>query len=1341
MDTTVIQRVLQALDLVYNADTPAGQRRQAEEFCQQLRNDASASAYGVHLATAANGYPPTTRHFGLQLIEHSLANRKQQEAEALRQPLWELLWQSMQEPAYIREKLVAIVVMLVIRLWPSTEWADLSQQLMQMYGASAAHRETVLRIWQTLGEEMFVYDRDAMATVRKHDLTNGIVGALLPRPVVAQLYPGGYRLATDTDSDATRGPRKKATAIPVEAGNEDGWLYRWSQHAIELAAAYDESSEPLLLSLIATISTFMDWIPIKALVATGMAGQLAQLLLAPSDQVRIQAAAALETISRRNSGTGDERDLILVQFAQDQQAAVLRLLMQCYAATLDESSWADGEAALTAAKTVSSAVSNLVTMHWARKKIEANALSAPQPLLELLLKISQDTRYTVSTLALNSWAAIIKHDALSKTPEIASTFSVLTEYTTKALFDVCRLTQLLSAAGSQAVDASCGISEDEAEQFESVGELRAFLSNDVRSRLLAIIRGMCVLDPSGFVGWIMPSLAPVFGQPSTPAAVAEAALMIVDSILSTLDDFEQRALADGDAAQLEHVQSARQPCYQLGNQVVGFATTDVALLTRQLQTLPSFAFLLRPALMGSEDARTLLLAVLHKCIGHLKFAPTTTGAALRDLRQVARRATSALVKLALAIPDSLMHIYADLSQMVANRLADPAVAITVKSYLSEFQLTLVAGASCTLAQRRELAQPVVQPIVATLHEFMPAFQTPQDFAAFLGLPFLDQAYATQAASDDVRAGLAAARERRNRLSHTLSTLQICLLRTLGAASGDLRLAGVWGDYIADLAPALLLIVRSLHALWNPAHWQTMQWQSAQAAGNLFGILEMSHAERLMITGGASGEPLQAEQALSDPLSVESRAVHHALATFRDHAYRSLGRLLGLREMFDEARLPGLASNFTGCLFADVGSLEPRHWRFLLAEVVRPALETVGNWPGMSAADVEKDGVDTLARFLPAWLPPLFDFCSHRLQDEWQAVVAEDSRQESVEEDMVREKLLRDWTRAWSHVLVELLGSLSLWIPEASRIHHDMMHAARISAHPSPSSLGGSVSSEPGSTVGRSWALGAFVLRSPAQMLAGVLTASLRMLRFAKDTQSVDRVLGAVAEIAPAFVLLALAPRHLPPSPAHASTASAYLSRIAAGSLTGDTTCTVSHALDAWLTTDLAATLVGVLRDPFQIDSQDAALVVLGDLLYYAASFSRHMQPSWTPRDSSGANELGDPGRVLWTAVLRAAAAATGVLLADLEIAAEQVVEEADSRRRKALLRVAMLPALAVEKSQMFGGGSNNSKLDKAKKTIHGKRAGGVGVPDEWTNRSQGARGDLLGDGDGDEHFDLAALIP
>ncbi|KAJ2580455.1 karyopherin, partial [Coemansia sp. RSA 1836] len=843
-----------------------------------------------------------------------------------------------------------------------------------------------------------------------------------------------------------------------------------------------------------------------------------------------------------------------------QHSDALRAIAQAYATTLPgavDGCWDDSSEALVVARTLAAICANLVNLHWARKKLETSVLSQPEPLVELLVAIGRDARYTVAAPVLGCWGSgILKHAAVARVPQVAAAFGALAEYATQALFGVCRASHVLQQS-SQSADAA-GIDADEAAEFESVTDLRSFLACEVRGRLLGIVRGMCQTDPAGFVGWILPSLAPVLSssssQSAAAASVVEAAFMIVDTVLAALDEFEQHALEESDAARMAQVQQARAPCFELGRLVVqytcapgedGRSSSDGSLATRQLATLPSFAFLLRPAAVvdPNPEARDLLMAVLQKCASCLhSHGPSSSS---DQMLVVARRATAALVRIASAIPDSLMLVYTDLSQLVHERIADPAISSSVKSYLREFQLALIAGATtCSLPERKLLAQPVVQPMVQTLKSLSPSLESPTAFIEFLGLPQLDQAHATNSTLDNSSGE--EVRARRSQLSATLSMLYICLNRTLGNSDASGGLAAVWSDYVDDLAQPILLLIRCIHALWNPAHWQHLPWQSTQAHDRLFGIA----------TDGITSEPTTIEdnaanKAAGITATREARDVANSLAVLRGHAYRCLGKLVHLPELFgtrgggDSCQV--MASNFTGCLFADAQTLTARHWRLLLVEVMRPVLRTVGNWPGQEQVPtgslLSSRGVDSVAAFVPVWLGPLFAFCSERLGAEWQDLAQRNSSNNNglqqqqqqqvssasgVEAEITRDAVLRDWTRAWSQLLAELLSSIVFWIPDAVQIEHDLMSSARVTIDASSSSKSQGACNS---------ALGAWLLHTP-DMFAATLTACLSALRFS-DTQAVNRVASLIASLAPALALIAVMPMYEPPSPAHASTASAY----------------------------------------------------------------------------------------------------------------------------------------------------------------------------------------------------------
>ncbi|KAJ2550138.1 karyopherin [Coemansia sp. RSA 1878] len=1088
----------------------------------------------------------------------------------------------------------------------------------------------------------------------------------------------------------------------------------------------------MLLLLVNTITTYLEWMPIKAVVATDLVPRLAALLSVRSDQVRQQVATALEIISRRIGQAGDERDAILLQFVELNDGAALSAIAHAYATTLSaqvDEHWDDASDALKFACSLAQICANLASLHWARKNAQ-NPMSHPERFIELLMAMSRDPRYSVSVLVLGSWTTIVRHSSLSRLPQVTAVFSALTEYTTEAIFQVCRAAQAL-AVKSQTDGI---VDETDMDQFDSAAEFRVFLTSEVRRRLVNIVRDMCNIDPAGFVGWILPLLLPVFSpENSSNASVIEAAFMIVDAVLTTLDDAEQRALSEGDEDIAAQVRQARAPCYQLGHRVVEFSANDSHMVVRQLQTLPSFAFLLRPAAMDSDEARALLMAILQKCAATLKHP--LDGPNVRDLRLVARRSTAALVRLAIAIPDSLMMIYADLSQLVQSHIADPDVTRTVKGHLSEFQLALIAGASRTLAERKQLAQPVVQPIIDALHELMPALQSPTEFITLLGLPALDQAYAQGSISPDIRAVLEAARSNRAQLGQVLTTLYVCLNRTIGDRNSTLNLVSLWNDCIGDLVPPILLLIRCLHAMWNPAHYQHLSWQSQQAHG-LFGVLDMTEGERQSIIGGEAEADHTSSTTGSQQqqLAAETHAIQHTLGSLLSSAYKCLGRLSCVPDMF--TKVPDLADNFAACLFADAEVMAARHWRHLLSDVAMPMLQNVGNWPGMDASTHLDQSRDTIGRFAASWLSPLFAFCTNKLDAEWHTLVTRgmtpsnqasglQSAEVSVTDEMVHEQIVRDWTRAWSQLVVELLVSVARWFPDAAQIENELASASRVTV-----SLTGHGNA----------ALGAFILSS-ADALAGTLTTALTVLKY-KDAVSVQRVLQQLSDLAPSLVLISLLPMYSPPTPTHASISNAYTSRIQGSLSAAEDACS---SVFTWLATDLTSALVDVLRDPFLISQQTMALAVLADLLFYSSSIASDRVPQhWSFRNSSGNIDqramdnsdkivpVGDPGLVFRTAVQRTMAHALQTANISAEDVANTIIQltTTSAKRSRALLRESLHTMLAVEKSQLFSETKATSKSVDSQLTRN--------APASWTNKHAGNSTSVL---DNDADFDLGSIMP
>ncbi|PIA13029.1 hypothetical protein COEREDRAFT_83750 [Coemansia reversa NRRL 1564] len=1303
MDKGVLERVEQALEIVYSSNTPAEDRKAAEAFCEQLKREERASDYGHYLAIKANGYAAEVRHFGVQLIEETLqkrwtmggggrGNKKKatgiakltaEESYKIRDQIWELLVSGgTNEAAFVREKVVAVMVMVIIRLWPSAEWTNFSAQLQQL--SASGEWDTVQRVWQRLGEEIFVYERDAAAQVRKHELTNGLVGALLPLQVVNELYPNGMRLSTAT-TPAEGGGKKKAGLIMVEAGNEDGWMQRWLQEAEALTAS-DDSGERLL-QVTRTLAAYVDWLPLRAMAALGLVPRVAKLLHAHSTAVRQQAGEILERIAQRSVGSG-EVDAVLQQFSEHHNGGALTAIAQAYGITIGrhaEAVWDDMDDALDVARTLAQTCARLATQHWSRSAATVGTDSQAS-LVEVLVALARDNRHSVAAPALAAWATIARNAVLRVTPAVSEALSSVAEQTTAALVATSRTAQRLSAG---ATPESAGFDAAEAEQLSS-SEARVLLG-EARTRQLGVLRALGEADPAGFVAWLAPALHEALSQ--SDAAAVDAALAATAAVLGSLDEAEQRALRDGDSATAEQLGNARVTCYALGRRVAEFeGGAETAM--RQLQTLPALAFLLRPAAVESQiEARELLVALVRRCV-----------VAVRSPGLLARRATAALVRVAVAVPDSLMLAYSDVAQLVQELLDDASVPGAAKGALREFQLAVVAGAEgCSLARRAELALPLLHPLVDALHAAAPSLESPSAFVTLLWRP----SGRADAAAD------AHARGQRDEMARALATLLVCLSRTLG--DGATHLAPLWGELANELVPQLQQLIRCLHALWNPAHWSGLP-HDAQTV--LSSMLEMSDAEHHVIAGVTDEQP--PVPVSRDPLFAEAHAVCHLLAILREHAYSCLGRL---------ARLPS-APIEPAVVLADLEYMAPRHWRGLLTNVATPVLTSLGNWPGVSATDFASATAE-------AWLVPLAVVCMRRLDGEWQSLEQTTSfsagnSQLAATEEIIHERSVRMWTRAWSRFVCELLEGCI--ISDAARLESELT-----SGKVRTLSIAVGAVSVSGNKVQGNSVLGEYLLGS--DLIIDVLGAGLGIIRY-PDTSAACLMLLRLAELAPSLTIVALLPLHCPPTPALASIVNGLLERIKCARLVSDGACS---RLFGWLTNELVPALLRLLTSPSLVDCQDLTLGVLADVFYASAIFSR-ISTHWSRRYSSGDADnntqqiVGDPGHVFRQMSLNAMTPAlhsVEISADDVEHAFESVTTVSESRRRRALVKMALMPLLAVEQARQFDNPKDH--LPQKNRGDFEESAITRAAPADWTNKlAAGATASIL---DNDSEFDLATLMP
>ncbi|KAJ3176330.1 hypothetical protein HDU87_005372 [Geranomyces variabilis] len=73
MDSLKLEQLVQALDTIYDSTASAEQRRLANSLCESVKESNEAPLWGHYLASKRNAKPDYVRHFGLSLIESSIA--------------------------------------------------------------------------------------------------------------------------------------------------------------------------------------------------------------------------------------------------------------------------------------------------------------------------------------------------------------------------------------------------------------------------------------------------------------------------------------------------------------------------------------------------------------------------------------------------------------------------------------------------------------------------------------------------------------------------------------------------------------------------------------------------------------------------------------------------------------------------------------------------------------------------------------------------------------------------------------------------------------------------------------------------------------------------------------------------------------------------------------------------------------------------------------------------------------------------------------------------------------------------------------------------------------------
>lgn len=244
-------QLLYALETVYDPSTPNQTRKDATAYLDQAKVQDDAPSLGFMLAND-RGQSPTTRHFGLSLLEFSIKYRwdsfNVEQTQMLRTWIVQLASTvDVSEPLYYRNKIAQLWVDIAERSW-TTDWQEMDEALCKLWQGNYAQQGLVLRTLETLSDTVFSAEGSTVSPSRNGDLGKACVEIFLSAAMLARALP------------------ERDFGYVTRCGDE-GWLQRLLsrlEQCLNEDIGNDRNVALFVVRTLAVLQTVMPWILLKA---------------------------------------------------------------------------------------------------------------------------------------------------------------------------------------------------------------------------------------------------------------------------------------------------------------------------------------------------------------------------------------------------------------------------------------------------------------------------------------------------------------------------------------------------------------------------------------------------------------------------------------------------------------------------------------------------------------------------------------------------------------------------------------------------------------------------------------------------------------------------------------------------------------------------------------------------------------------------------------------------------------------------------------------------------------------------------------------------------------------
>ncbi|KAL0884167.1 hypothetical protein ABMA27_016175 [Loxostege sticticalis] len=959
-----------AVELTLNPTVAHEARNQAYNACESFKENSPWCAQAGLLLASGSQYSAVVKHFGLQLMEHTVKYRWTQITQAekifIKENAMKLLYMGGWEIGHLNDALARVIVEMIKREWPQ-QWPTLLAELSDACSRGHLHTQIVLHVFLRLVEDVAT-----LQTLEQHQRRKDIYQALTSN--MSEIFAFFMRL----------------TELHVQEFRE-----KTSAGDYNAAASNGRVVQVVLL----TLTGFVEWVSTNHVVMNN--GRLLQILciLLQDEAFQLPAAECLLQVVNRKGST-KERKPLMILFSDDAISCIHRAALASISA-VDEKHYLF----LKKLSQVLAGLSQQLTSLWS---FATNVEAWLPMLLETMLLLTSHPSLTLAHTANSVWLAFLKHDQISKLPHVLAVVPRWLQASAPKVLKVTYPSSRVSGV-NDAVAYACM-------DYDSDQEFAIFFSR-CRTEILDSFRHCMSTAPlvtwAYVEQWTRAALDKVDSCPpqidvTHPLHVEwEALSQVLDVVLSRLLQAEPRPNV------VEGLQLL-QRCVVCSPRAPPILSLLLSLISALFVFLScAYSQLAGPG-VGVAGA-DLLPRVLDKIFAALVYEGVPPDdRRSRSVKNVRRHAAGLLVKLGSKYPLLLLPVFPRLHEMCRSALARADLS-AVESVTLQEALLLVSNHFCCYERQSALVAQVLGDCSERWASLGPHVSSAESLVRLIGLDVSPDA-------DD--AGDERGRARRT-LLHALTLLLGVVKRTQVPADPDKASRGgfsagvtasgnpIWrnpcGSHVLPLFPHALALARALHELHAP-HARSLRHPAHARA------LHAPPAERRNLLGLPQGSPVA-----RDP---ESHHVHpqdrmqNYLHTLHDNVCHLVGAAattLG-RELY---AVPGLAKFLSDSLLHGLEYL-PDHW---LRPIVRNALKPLlHHCPPAHFTHVALPLLEHYAPFMLKHLSERWDYItslyeSGKLEEEG------GSESQEVLEDMLVRHLTREHLEVLKISLVD--GGLSV----------------------------------------------------------------------------------------------------------------------------------------------------------------------------------------------------------------------------------------------------------------------------------------------------------------------------